>query len=383
MGKDIYDMIKPENEKKVIVEKNKVDKNVQKQLKKEEKKAKDAVAVKKESAINTFVSSVGKDAVVVFCIVATMIVLCLGIVFYYFFNVINANMATYKGGKVTRQEYELQYKLMASEMQYQGSTAEKIREDLVNNIVVNKLLVEKFNKEKITLSDDSNKLITDFEKNDEAIKQYTARGVTKEDLVKLYKDIVIAQQYSAKVQTEASETTIKDAIIAKEGKDANMNKYMTRHILFAFQDSSTGAAKDKAAQKKLAEEILAKAKNGEDFAALATANSDDTGTKTEGGKFDAVPDKEMVAPEYVDAMITLKPGQIYPTVVESQYGYHIIKLDSIEEGGRVKDSNVKSSYSYLIAMNMLKEVNVKLDVKKIEKVEKEALKYVGVGNATK
>lgn len=397
MGKDIYDMIKPENEKdkKEEVKATNVDKSVLKKIQKEEKKAYKAAykeaykkEFKKEKAVktenkevNSLFSNLSKDAVIVYGIVAAMIVVCLGIVLYYFFNVTNANMATYNGGKVTRKEYEIQYKLMASEMQYQGKSADDIRSDIVDNIVVNKLLIEEFNKAKMSLSEESKKLISDFEKDDESIATYTSRGVTKEDLVNLYSDIVTAKQYSDKIQTESSDATIKEAIIAKEGKDANMNKYITRHILFAFTDSESGEAKDKAAQKTKAEEILAKAKNGEDFAALATANSEDTGSKEDGGKVEMVPDKEMGAPEYIDAMVTLKAGEIYGSVVETEFGYHVIKLDSIVEGGRITDENVKASYSYMIAKNMLEKSNVKLKVKSIERVEKELVKYVGVGNA--
>lgn len=381
MGKDIYDMIKPEAEKQAVVEKSKVDKSVQKQIKKDEKKNKSNVAIKQESSIKAFYNSVGKDAVIIFSIVAAMIVVCLGIVFYYFFNITNAKVATYKGGSVIRKDYEIQYKLMASEMQYQGKSTEEIRKDLINNIVVNKILVGKFNEEKMELSEDSKKLIEEFKKDEESIKQYTSRGITKDELINLYTNIVIAQQYSEKIQEGASEETIKQAIITKEGKDSNMNRYMTRHILFAFQNPETGEAKDKDAQKKKAEEILAKVKKGESFEALAKANSEDTGSKEQGGKVDMVPDKEMGAAAYIDAMVTLKPGQIYDSVVESQFGYHIIKLDSIEENGRVKDDNVKASYSYLVIMNMLEEKDVKLNNKNIERVEKDVAEFVGVGNA--
>ncbi len=389
MKKDMYDIIKPENEKKekpvkkVIIKKDKTVKKMAKEVKKLEKKAKVIIGVKKENPIKVWFNSVSKDALVVFGIVIAMVVICLLVVFYYFTNVTNAKVATYKGGNVSRQEYELQYKLMASEMQYQGKTEVQIRKDIVDNIVINKLLLEKATKDKMVLSDDSKKLVTDFSKDTESIKSYTARGVTEKDLLKLYEEIITAQQYSEKVQKEVNDDKLKAAIISKDGKDADMNKYMTRHILFAFTDSATGEAKDKTAQKAKAEEILAKVKNGGDFADIAKANSEDTGTAAEGGKFDAVADKDMVAPEYVNAMVTLKPGQIYATLVESSYGYHIIKLDSVEEGGRLKDTNVQNSYAYLMAMQYLREANVKLNDKVLEKVEKDLISIVGVGNANK
>lgn len=375
MGKNIYEMIKPEKEKKVIVEKSKVDKSVQKQLKKEKKEENkkekknnnDGIAIKSEAELKRKLSAGSKDAVIVFSIVASMILICLAIVFYYFFNVTNAKMATYKGGKVTRQEYEIQYKLMASQMK---GTKEEIREDLIDNIVVNKILVAKFNEEKMTLSDTNKKLISDFKANKETISSYTSLGIAEEDIINLYTNVVMANQYSEAIQAKVSDANIKAAIIAKDGAKANMNSYVTRHILYAFTDSATGETKDKKTQKAKADAMLARVKKGEDFATLAKANSEDTGSSSDGGKVEMVPDTLFGAAEYVAAMLTLKPGEVYSKVVESSYGYHIIKLDSIKVGGRITDSNVKSNYSYLVVMNMLKDVNVKLNKANIEKVEK-------------
>lgn len=383
--KDLYDIIKPNKENKVKVKKEKVKKTAPVKLKEEkikktvfQKKAKTEVAVKAESRIKLLLNSFNKDALIVSSIVLGMIIVCAGIVIYYFTNVINANMATYKGGKVTRAEYELQYKLNASEMQYNGKTADIIRKELIDNIVVNNLLLAEFNKANMKLNEANTKLVKEFEGNEEMLKTYTARGIEKTELIKLYKEIIMANQYS---EEDATEENISKDIIAKEGENADTNKYVTRHILFAFTDATTGEPKDKEAQKAKAEEILAKIKAGNDFATLAIANSEDPGSKEEGGLIEAVADKDMFADQYVDAMITLKPGEVYATLVESEYGYHIIKLDSVISGGRLKDENVKNKYSYFKAMDMLKASEVKINKEKVEKVEKELLKYVGEANA--
>jgi parvulin-like peptidyl-prolyl isomerase len=93
-----------------------------------------------------------------------------------------------------------------------------------------------------------------------------------------------------------------------------------------------------AAKKARANEILLMAKSGKDFAALANEFSDDPGNKDangkpQGGIYKDIAKGKMVAP-FEQAALALEPGQISPDLVETDYGYHIIKL---ERKGLVKD----------------------------------------------
>jgi len=80
--------------------------------------------------------------------------------------------------------------------------------------------------------------------------------------------------------------------------------------------------KDDAAVKARAEGLLARARGGEDFAALAKANSEDQGSAQNGGDLDYFGRGRMV-PEFEQAAFALKPGEI-SELVKSQFGYHII-----------------------------------------------------------
>lgn len=83
---------------------------------------------------------------------------------------------------------------------------------------------------------------------------------------------------------------------------------------------------NKKANKKKALEILNKAKAGEDFKALSDKYSDDTGAKETGGDLDYFSRGQMVT-EFEEACFdkNFKPGEIYKDIVETSYGYHIIK----------------------------------------------------------
>jgi parvulin-like peptidyl-prolyl isomerase len=84
-------------------------------------------------------------------------------------------------------------------------------------------------------------------------------------------------------------------------------------------------------KRAAAQQILERAKSGEDFAVLADRYSDDPGNigkggTRNGGAYVDVPLGMMVRP-FENAALALKPGEIAPQLVESDFGYHIIKLD--------------------------------------------------------
>ncbi len=88
-------------------------------------------------------------------------------------------------------------------------------------------------------------------------------------------------------------------------------------------------------QKTKAEEILQKLKTGEDFAQLAQEFSEDPGSKDSAGIIDFT-SQEMLAEEYAEVLFNkLSPGQLNDEIVETQFGYHIIKKleERINEGG--------------------------------------------------
>ncbi len=98
-----------------------------------------------------------------------------------------------------------------------------------------------------------------------------------------------------------------------------------RHILFKTSEGDTAAVR--AEQKKKAEEVLQLArKEGSDFSELAKEYSEGP-TKERGGDLGFFAQGRMV-PAFDQAVFSLQPGEI-SDVVETQFGYHIIKLEEI------------------------------------------------------
>jgi peptidyl-prolyl cis-trans isomerase D len=99
------------------------------------------------------------------------------------------------------------------------------------------------------------------------------------------------------------------------------------HILIAAPKGAPAAERDKAKAK--AEELLAVVKKApESFADVAKKNSQDPGSAVNGGDLDFFTRGAMTK-AFEDAAFALKKGEISP-VVETEFGYHIIKLTDIK-----------------------------------------------------
>lgn len=104
------------------------------------------------------------------------------------------------------------------------------------------------------------------------------------------------------------------------------------HILLKFNDNHEEA-------KAKAEELLARIKGGEDFATLARENSEDPSSAEKGGDLGFFGPGAMVK-EFEEAAFAMEKGEV-SDVVESVYGYHIIKVTDIKEEKRTPLAEVK------------------------------------------
>lgn len=118
----------------------------------------------------------------------------------------------------------------------------------------------------------------------------------------------------------------------KQDYEENAAKYQgdeqrqASHILIGF--NSTASAEEKAAAKQKAESILKQVKeNPKNFEKLAIEFSQDTGSASKGGDLGSFGRGAMVKP-FENAAFSMKVGEI-SDLVESEFGYHIIKLTGI------------------------------------------------------
>lgn len=92
------------------------------------------------------------------------------------------------------------------------------------------------------------------------------------------------------------------------------NEYRSRHILVGSEAEANS--------------LIRQIKDGADFAQLATEKSRDEGTKTKGGQLDWAVPATYVRP-FAEALARLKKGDMTETPVQTNFGWHVIRLEDI------------------------------------------------------
>ncbi|HNY90087.1 MAG TPA: peptidylprolyl isomerase [bacterium] len=135
-----------------------------------------------------------------------------------------------------------------------------------------------------------------------------------------------------------------------------------RHILLMTQGKDEAG---KADVRKKMEELLRRAKAGEDFATLATENTEDPGSKTSGGLYENFPKGHMVKP-FEDAAFSVPVGEI-SDIIETQYGYHILKVVDRKKETRPL-AEVKSELEQQLLRGKRRDLNSSI----VEKLKKDS-----------
>jgi peptidyl-prolyl cis-trans isomerase D len=144
--------------------------------------------------------------------------------------------------------------------------------------------------------------------------------------VKLQFALLSANGLVPQVSGSVTDAEVKESYEANKDKIQSDEQRHASHILIGF--GVTAKESDKAAAKAKAEDILAQLKkNPKKFEELATKFSQDPGSASKGGDLGSFGRGAMVKP-FEDAVFSMKVGQI-SDLVQSDYGYHIIRLDGI------------------------------------------------------
>jgi parvulin-like peptidyl-prolyl isomerase len=144
-------------------------------------------------------------------------------------------------------------------------------------------------------------------------------GIGIEYVKKSIEEDMMIQKYLEGILAPANQVTDAEVLKAYQtDKTASV-----RHILLLTQGKTDAEKKE---IRKKTEDILARLQKGADFAELAKQLSEDPGSKDNGGLYENVEHGKMVKP-FEDAAFSVPVGQI-SDIVETTYGYHIIKVES-------------------------------------------------------
>lgn len=124
------------------------------------------------------------------------------------------------------------------------------------------------------------------------------------------------------------------------------------HILARVPPVGGSEAENKAKAK--IEDVLKRARAGEDFAKLAKETSEDTANAQTGGDLGFVKRGDLV-PQFEQAAFALKKGELAPAPVRTPFGYHAIKVLDVKAGGTTPFKDVVDAIKGKLATKQAEE----------------------------
>jgi peptidyl-prolyl cis-trans isomerase C len=216
-----------------------------------------------------------------------------------------------------------------------------IRPQAVDGMVMEKLLADEIKKANINITENDinsklNEIITEKGMTMDMLNSaIAAQGQTLDDVKEQIKRTMSYEKLIGPVEVNDAEAK---AFYNENEEDFNKpEEVKASHILVKVDASAT--PEQKAAAKAKIDGLLKQVKAGGDFAALAKENSD-CPSKERGGDLGFFNRSAMVK-EFADAAFAMKVGEV-SGVVETQFGYHIIKVTDRKEGGVTQFEKAKA-----------------------------------------
>ncbi|PAW06071.1 peptidylprolyl isomerase [Lactobacillus helveticus] len=217
----------------------------------------------------------------------------------------NATVASYKGGKITQQQY------------YDEMKKSQAGKSALANMIINRALEQQYGK------------YVSSKKVDKKYSNYKKQYGSQFSAV-LQQNGMTASTFKQNLKTNLlSEAALKhiNKISKKQEQQAWKNyqpKVTVQHILVA--------------KKSTAESIIKQLKDGKSFKSLAKKYSLDTATKNKAGKLPAFDSTDNTLDSaFKTAAFKLKTGEVTESPVKSQSGYHVIKMISHPAKGKFAD----------------------------------------------
>ena len=264
----------------------------------------------------------------------------------------SGNVATVNGVAIKRADFDREVFAIKSRFAPQGvmeaAQEAELQTSVLEKMIGGELLYQASKKkgvkvEAAAIDAELGKLKKNFP-GDKEFKEAIKNSGTSEAELKnqIQKNLAIQrlldQDFAAKATVSAEEA--KGFYEKNKEKFKQPEQVKASHILIEVKDGATEAEK-KAARQKI-EAILKKVKAGEDFAKLAQENSQ-CPSSSQGGDLGFFGRGQMVPP-FETAAFALKPGAV-SDIVETQFGYHIIKVTDKKAESTVAYETVKEQIS--------------------------------------
>ena len=195
--------------------------------------------------------------------------------------------------------------------------------------------------------------------------------------LRIARDRILSDAWLARIDAQhqitdpAAEKLARNVYRAEPNRFMNKEQVRVRHILVA------GTTLESRAQ---AEKLLDELKAGADFAKLAEASSADKSSAARGGDLGFFQTGRMV-PAFEQAAFALeKPGQL-SGVVETQFGYHVMKLEERKPAGVRPFEEVREDLIKEIRANVAQQARAE-EAQRLQQgmqIDKEAINAFSAG----
>ncbi|HHU64159.1 MAG TPA: hypothetical protein GXZ32_08180 [Clostridiales bacterium] len=221
------------------------------------------------------------------------------------------------------------------------SFLEGLKESVLDSLIDYRILKQQLEKENIVADEEDKQKSKELIENDkeylgeDAFKEMLeTQNLTEEEYEKYVLEALLIEKMVEKYTKDVKVTDQEIKDYYEKNKDTlfkEKERVKVRHILIGIDEQMYDLPEEekKAEYEKIkprAEEVLAKAKVGEDFAQLAKEYSDDPGSRELGGELEPFDEDGNFIQAFKDAAFALKVGEI-SDLVKTDFGYHIIKLE--------------------------------------------------------
>jgi parvulin-like peptidyl-prolyl isomerase len=185
------------------------------------------------------------------------------------------------------------------------------------------------------------KIKAQFPSDEDFSKQLAQVGQTPEQLGETIKKMLQQQRWLESQlagKTDVSDEEAKKFYEENKAEFEQPETVKASHILFRVSKEDSEEVVNQ--KLKAAQGAEARAKKGEDFAALAKELSEEPGAKESGGDLGFFP-KDRMVPEFAEAAFSEKVGEVSDPV-RTQFGWHVIKVTDKKPAGTPPYDEVKA-----------------------------------------